>query len=277
MVRRTDFFGVDVADLAAADFADALVAKVRSVGGPINVMSLNLTSLRRFTPEMWDFSQRFDFVTADGNGLVRLSGLMGATIRHQIPISTLSQLLLERAARDGLRVLLLGGSEKANSAALHNVRRRLPDLHVSGHHGYFDEGAYQAIANLVAERRPDIVLVGISSPKKERVILEIASRFDRSINIACGGFIDILAGRTKRAPQFIQKHSLEWIYRFVQEPRRMFGPMILGGFYFLFRLLPRFLAYRAWGVKANLLQVVSPSSPVFEVPVSTDMTLPVAD
>jgi len=233
-----DFFGVSIIDESDSNFLERIVSEKRKEKS-INIMALNLTSLERFTQEMYSFSKIFEYTVADGNGLVRMSRYVKRNIVNQISLSTLSEKILKKSCCNGKKVFLLGATKKINLLAVANVKTKYPGIRIFGHHGYFDENNMDAIINVINVYAPDFIFVGISSPKKERVMLKISKSYTNSINIAVGGFIDILAGKTKRAPRLIQKCSLEWVYRFFQEPKRMFFPMIHGGFFFLFKIFPQ--------------------------------------
>lgn len=236
-----NFFNVNITDSPIDIFIDNLILSFHN--DPINIMSINGTSINRFDQEMFDFTKKFHFVTADGNGFVKLSGLFGTKIKNQIPISTLSEKIISLAAKKQFRIYLLGSTIINNNLAQNAIHRLYPELEVFGHHGYFNDDELELIISEIIQCKPNIILVGISSPKKERVILKISKHYSPSINIACGGYIDILAGKIRRAPIIIQKISVEWIYRFLQEPRRLFKPMIIGGLVFIFRIVPRAFYY----------------------------------
>jgi N-acetylglucosaminyldiphosphoundecaprenol N-acetyl-beta-D-mannosaminyltransferase len=243
-VKSVDFFGVPVTDEPRAALEMHLVERLGQ-GRTTTVMSMNLTSMRSLGRRMIAHLHAFDIVTADGNGLVKLSGMLRRRIHHQVAICDLSDGLLALAHSRRLTVFLLGARAEVNRRAIATARRRHPGLRIVGRDGYFTAEGEEPVLEEVRTARPGIVLVGMSSPRKEDVIRHLAPRLDAAILVACGGYIDILGGRTRRAPLFVQKASLEWLFRFVQEPRRLLGPMLGGALHFLLLSFPR-LMVNSW-------------------------------
>jgi N-acetylglucosaminyldiphosphoundecaprenol N-acetyl-beta-D-mannosaminyltransferase len=234
---KKEFLGIPIDDLSIDEIIDRI--NERTVGKTTNIMSANITALRYFNEESRYFSGEFDILTADGKGLVFFSKMLGEKINNHIRICDLSDALIENAYNNSNKVYLLGAQKESNTLAQQKILEKYPGIQCRGHHGYFLENDMDKIIREMKNFQPDLIIVGISSPKKERVILNIAEKYSGSVNIASGGYIDIVAGIVNSAPIWVQKMGIEWVYRFVQEPKRMFGPMVLSGFYFLMFVLPK--------------------------------------
>jgi N-acetylglucosaminyldiphosphoundecaprenol N-acetyl-beta-D-mannosaminyltransferase len=125
---------------------------------------------------------------------------------------------LEGAERHGWRVFVLGASEEVNAAAVAEIRRRYPRLILAGRmNGYEPEEARFAA---IAETRPDLVMAALGSPRQELFAARLVERIPGVFVVGCGGALDVLAGRTQRAPRFMVDHGLEWLYRLTKEPYR---------------------------------------------------------
>jgi len=235
------FLGIDVVDTDYDTFIDNIMES-NNRDSPINIMSINLTALKRFDQEFKHFIDRFDFTTADGKGLVIFSGLLGEKIQYHLSIPRICDKLIEKCYQKNKKLFLLGAKPEINELAILKIRKKYPGIIVMGHHGYFDSDNISYIENELIIFQPDIVLVGISSPMKERVILKFSSKYNGSINVACGGYIDILSGEVDKAPNIFHNSGMEWIYRFYQEPKRMLTPMFINGLFFLFFIFPKAFA-----------------------------------
>ncbi|MFC7056171.1 WecB/TagA/CpsF family glycosyltransferase [Enterococcus alcedinis] len=113
-------------------------------------------------------------------------------------------------------------------------RKKYPAINIVGvRNGYFDESENQTIVKEIASTKPDILFVAFSSPMKEYWISEHLLDLNVPFVMGVGGSFDVLAGKTKRAPRWMQKFGLEWFYRFIQEPRRMWKRYIVGNLKFV--------------------------------------------
>ena len=150
--------------------------------------------------------------------------------------------LIELSSQNKYSVYLLGAKEDVLELTERNLRKKYPNLLISGkHHGYFKENEEEKIVTHINQCNPNILFVAISSPKKE-IFLE---RWKKNIKVnflmGVGGTFDIVSGKTKRAPRILQKFGLEWFFRLLQEPRRMWKRYIFTNISFLFLILKEFL------------------------------------
>jgi N-acetylglucosaminyldiphosphoundecaprenol N-acetyl-beta-D-mannosaminyltransferase len=121
--------------------------------------------------------------------------------------------------------------------------RRHPRLSIAGrHNGYFQADQEIGIADAIRESGARLLLVGISSPMKERFLARNLERLGPLLAMGVGGSFDVWAGKTTRAPEWMQHAGLEWFYRFAQEPRRMWRRYLVGNLRFAWMVLrARFL------------------------------------
>jgi N-acetylglucosaminyldiphosphoundecaprenol N-acetyl-beta-D-mannosaminyltransferase len=120
-------------------------------------------------------------------------------------------------------VYFLGARADVLARAVARLRERYPRLIVCGsHHGYFDEETEgEAVCRDISDARPHLLFVAISSPKKEYWLAEHLPELDVPFGMGVGGSIDVAAGLVRRAPRWMQRAGLEWLFRLVQEPRRL--------------------------------------------------------
>lgn len=166
--------------------------------------------------------QKADLVLADGLPIVWLSRLTGKPLPERVAGIDIMNRLLEKACEKNYSVYLLGAKPEVLQVAVRLARQKYAGLHIAGFKdGYFNEDQERQVAEDIRNIAPDILFVAISSPKKENFL----RKWHRFMNVpvchGVGGGFDVLAGFKKRAPVWMQKHGLEWFYRLVQEPRRM--------------------------------------------------------
>ena len=166
-------------------------------------------------------------VLADGQSVVWASQLLRAPLPERVTGIDLFLALLAEAESRGYRVYFIGAKPEVLTRMLATVRERFPRLAVAGaRDGYFTDDQESDIAAGVHESGAQLLFLGMSSPKKELFLRTWGERTGVNVAHGVGGSFDILAGVTNRAPAWWQRHGLEWLYRTLQEPRRL-GPRYL--------------------------------------------------
>ncbi|WP_317912523.1 WecB/TagA/CpsF family glycosyltransferase [Carnobacterium maltaromaticum] len=173
-------------------------------------------------------------INADGQSIVWAGRFLGYNIPERVTGIDLFSKLIEKAAKDGLRVYYFGGEEKIVKKVVQLHQEEYPELRIVGfRNGYFKESESSKIAQEICDSKADILFVAFSSPKKEFWIHKYKEKMNIPFSMGVGGSFDVIAGRTKRAPKWMQKYGLEWFYRFIQEPKRMFKRYIIGNIQFV--------------------------------------------
>jgi N-acetylglucosaminyldiphosphoundecaprenol N-acetyl-beta-D-mannosaminyltransferase len=127
------------------------------------------------------------------------------------------------ATRKHYRVYVLGGEREVLDRALARLRREYPALTIVGHHdGYFSEDDEPAVAAEIRASRADMLFVAMPSPRKEYFLARWGDELEVPFTMGVGGAIDVVAGTRRRAPVLLQRLGLEWSFRLVQEPKRLF-------------------------------------------------------
>lgn len=162
-----------------------------------------------------------DIINIDGMGLVFGGRLLGYDIVERVAGVDLFHHLLEMSSEKGFPVFLLGATDQIVSATHEKVQLLYPNLIVAGHHhGYFWDDE-KAVVNKIKDSGARLLFVAITSPKKENFINKWKNDLGVDFVMGVGGTFDVVAGKVKRAPLWMQDSGLEWLYRVVQEPRRM--------------------------------------------------------
>ena len=181
-------------------------------------------------------------INVDGMPVVWASRLLGRPLKERVAGVDLFEALMGRAATKGWRVFLLGAREEVVSGVKSIYERRYPGLVVAGYrNGYWKPEEEAGVVAQIREARADLLFVAISSPKKEQFLGRYQAEMRIPFAMGVGGTFDVAVGKVKRAPVWMQKAGLEWFYRFLQEPTRMFRPYFVDDMAF-FLLLAKELA-----------------------------------
>jgi len=173
-------------------------------------------------PALGDDVRSSDVIFADGASVVWASRLLRCPLPERVAGIDLMMGMLERGIQHGYRVYLLGATEEVNRTVAERIKIDFPGVVVAGRrNGYFSADEEEAIANDIALAKPDILLVAITSPKKEQFLARWSDRIQVPICHGVGGSFDVYAGKVKRAPLAWQRCGMEWLYRLLQEPGRM--------------------------------------------------------
>ena len=215
------------------------------------LVTANLDFLRRYVrdPEVRDLYDAAEIRVADGMPLVWACRLQGQRLPERVPGSSLLWLLAERAADEGRSIYLLGGAPGANLGARKILAKKYPTLKLCGGSSpaIGSPPSPSDIATVLADlagARPDILLVGLGSPKQEQVIFSLRDRLPATWMIGVGISFSFIAGDVKRAPVWMRKAGIEWVHRMLQDPRRLLRRYLVEDLPFALRLFPQALLAR---------------------------------
>lgn len=175
----------------------------------------------RSDPELFDSVNSCDIINIDGMGVVWGARFLGNKVPERIAGVDLFNELLAMSAQNGFSIFLLGAKEDIVSQTAYTVQKTHPNLKIAGyHHGYFWDDEAALVAKVRASGA-QLLFVAITSPKKENFINRWRDQLGVDFVMGVGGTFDVVAGKVKRAPKWMQDYGLEWLYRVIQEPRRM--------------------------------------------------------
>jgi len=194
--------------------------------------------------------EQADIIHADGQAAVLASRLL---TRAPIPERSATTDFIHDAAKagdqNGLRFFLLGATEETNAQAARILRQTYPGLQIVGrHHGYFSEMEEDELCDEINLTQPDVVWVGLSVPREYEFSVRNRSRLRAGWLITCGGCFNFVTGAYTRAPSWMQMLGLEWLYRLIREPRRLFWRYAMTNPLAIFLLLTRTTARDAGAI-----------------------------
>lgn len=227
MTPKVNILGAAIDNVDREEALDRIAALIRA-RRPALVVTPNvdhLVNLQR-DPEFREIYVQAALVLADGVPLLWAARFLGTPIREKLSGSDIFHDLCRLAAERGFRVFFLGGREGAALRAAEIVRRRHPGLQVVGVYspplGFERDDAEGArIDAMLTEARPDLLLLGLGSPKQEKWSARNSSRLGIPVTMGIGITFEYTAGMVRRAPVWMQRLGLEWFFRLLMEPSRL--------------------------------------------------------
>jgi N-acetylglucosaminyldiphosphoundecaprenol N-acetyl-beta-D-mannosaminyltransferase len=239
-VRAVSFGPLRADAVSHAEALDIVEQLVRAGdGGAVFTPNVDHVVLAHDNPRMRAAYSRANLALADGMPLLWAARLFGEPLPEKVSGSDFVPMVLERAADRGWRVYFLGGKPGVAALARDKLRQYLPNLQVVGVDAPMIDAKDPAsgcapIVSRVRSARPDVVLVALGAPKQEIWIDLVRDELRPTVLLAVGASLDFIAGTVPRAPRWISRSGLEWLFRLSREPRRLWRRYLLHD--------PRFLA-----------------------------------
>ena len=178
-----------------------------------------------------------DWVFIDGIGMRIAGKIMDQPVRDNVNGTDLFPRLCESMATTNQRVFLFGAKPGLAEAAAEWARARFPGLQIAGtRHGYFPPGTEAETSAVIRASRADVLLVALGAPEQEAWISRNMAATGVTVALGVGGLFDYYSGRIPRAPLWMRRTGLEWLFRLVQEPRRLWRRYVIGNVVFLARI-----------------------------------------
>ena len=242
-MESVHLLGVRVHLLAADDVLAYIHRVVRShsraIVANVNVLAMNLAC---DFPWFRDFLRRADIVFFDGAGVKLGARMLGHRIPERITYADWMWQLAESSERNGLTMYFLGARPGVAGMAAARLRERFRDLQIVGvHHGYFDKtpgsADNEAVVQEINACRPDILVVGFGMPLQELWLQDNWPILDSRVALTGGAVFDYISGQLRRPPRWMSDHALEWLGRFIIEPRRLWKRYLIGNPVFFWRVI----------------------------------------
>jgi len=204
----------------------------------VAVNAATMVSLQK-DKELCEIINSADIVNADGQAVVWASKFLGMPLQERVAGPDLMANLVELAHQKKHKIYLLGAKEEIVSKLVAIYKEKYNQSIIAGYrNGYFSEEEESDIVNDIVDSGAQMLFVAITSPKKENFLHKHKTALSKvNFIMGVGGSFDVFAGKTKRAPLWMQKSGMEWFYRFIQEPKRMWKRYLVGNTKFLFLVL----------------------------------------
>ncbi|MFQ3549752.1 MAG: WecB/TagA/CpsF family glycosyltransferase [Armatimonadota bacterium] len=182
-------------------------------------------------PEFKKIVNNADLVTADGAGILKGSKILGCPIPYKVSGIDLLEEICKTASKEGFGVYLLGAAPTIAEKAAEKLKEKYPGLIISGvRDGYFTETDEEKIVNEIKSSGAKVLFVGMGIPKQEKWISKHLDNLGVSVAMGVGGSFDVISGNIQRAPKWMQKHGLEWLYRIIKDPKKIYKVSVLPKF-----------------------------------------------
>lgn len=232
MRKQVDVLGVPV-DVVTMKEAIQRVQHMYEEPGLHLVATANaeMVMLARRDKELHTILSNAALVVADGAGVLWAGEQKGQHFPERVAGCDLSLALLAEAAKRRTPVYCLGAAPGVAEQAIRNVEKKVGSLVVVGtHSGFFDDREEARIIDAIAQSGAKLVLVALGVPKQEKWISQKLAHLDGVVAIGIGGSFDVMAGVVKRAPLWMQRNRIEWLYRLAKQPQRILRMLALPRF-----------------------------------------------
>lgn len=205
------------------------IDKMISFGKKSYIVAINVDVVMKIEndPYLKKITDNADMVLVDGKPLIWIAKYYKRPVKAKISGSDLVPLLCKRALDKGYSIFIIGGKDGVAVQAKKNLERDLPGIKIVGTYappfGFEkNEKELEKINEMISSVHPDLLIACFGCPKQEKWIFENYQKYDAKVSVCAGATVDFLAGNVKRAPRWMSEHGLEWFYRFLMEPKRMF-------------------------------------------------------
>ncbi|NOU10833.1 MAG: WecB/TagA/CpsF family glycosyltransferase [Nitrospira sp.] len=235
--KRIEILGVPVDCITMAEALDCAESMIRGEH-PCTILAVNPEKVIRAQRDnkLLEQLRAANLLIPDGIGVVLAARLLGLGYAERVPGSELMPRLCERAASKGYAVFLFGANQEVNARVVTALQDRYPGIRIAGsQHGYVTEEEMPSVIAYINKCEADILFVALGSPNQEIWMSRYLHDLKVKVCQGVGGTFDVIAGRVKRAPVAFRSLHLEWFYRLLSQPSRIFRQTALP--LFVFRVL----------------------------------------
>jgi N-acetylglucosaminyldiphosphoundecaprenol N-acetyl-beta-D-mannosaminyltransferase len=237
--KHITIFGIKMLNISLADALSLLESKLDSAK-PTPIFYANADCLNKIfvDREYYRIMKAASVVFPDGIGINLAGRMLGIPVTENLNGTDMLPYLCDIARMKRSNIFLLGASDGVADKMKEKLLRRYPDLSVCGtHHGYFDwDTEADAIIKQINTAQTDILFVALGAPLQEKFIMKFLSEIKAPLQIGVGGLFDFYSDRIARAPLWMREFRIEWLFRLIQEPRRLWKRYIIGNPLFLYRV-----------------------------------------
>lgn len=229
-IREIRIFDIRINPLSRSEFL-SVISKSTKEGGQLAQFGVNSATINDIVrnEELRHIINNADLVHIDGMSVVWALRSFGYTIPERVATPDLADDVLALAEREKLSLFLFGAKQDILELCRQRIEAKFPNIRIVGcRNGYYRPEEERGIFEKINESNPDILLLGMSSPKKELFFESYRHKINARYILGVGGYFDIVSGIIKRAPRWMQNTGLEWLFRLMQEPRRLWKRYLIG-------------------------------------------------
>ena len=229
-MSKVSILGVGIDNLSLQEVVDRINALVEQ-RKPSLIVTANPEIIMRARQDRGfaDCLKAAEVITADGIGLIIAAKLLGTPLPERVTGIDLITKLFQEAQSRKYRFYFVGAKPGVAEKAALNIKEIFPYVEIVGvHHGYFQDDS--AIISDIMEKKPDILLAALGMGRQESWIRDRVNAVGVPVSIGVGGSFDVFAGEAKRAPHWMQRAGVEWLYRLIKQPSRFWRMLELPKF-----------------------------------------------
>jgi N-acetylglucosaminyldiphosphoundecaprenol N-acetyl-beta-D-mannosaminyltransferase len=239
---RLRFLDFELEEKDLVSVANELIQRTQS-GVRSHVLTINALIAYEYmhNEEYCRALHKVNYVVPDGSGVLKAIKLISKRNLERVPGIDLMLKLCELSAEKGLSIFLLGSKETVVTKTTEKLKQRFPLIDIVGHHsGFFTQEENDTIVSEINASSADILFVGMGVPRQELWIAENAEKLQAKILMGVGGSFDVVSGNLKRAPLWMQRAGLEWLYRVVREPGKRL------------KIIPKLFSFETYVIRSYL-------------------------
>ncbi len=233
--------GVNIDVLRVNDLYEKILALIRNGGKHlITYTNIHTMNIAYYDKVLLDAYANSSVVYCDGAGIKLGARLVGEYLPERMTGATFIHDFCKRWQDEGIGLFFLGGLPGVANKACRCLKKRYPQLKISGNaNGYFQRNSSEEdeILEFINQSKPDILFVGFGTPLQEHWCLQNWNKLDDCLIWPIGAIVDYLSGRVPRCPQSMEVYNMEWLFRLIIEPHRMFVRYVIGNPLFIHRIL----------------------------------------
>ncbi len=247
MFEHVNILGCNISNLSLRELLEVIYSEIhRDKDLPSIMLSANIHSVNLANQLSWlkDMLNQAEIVRNDSAGLQLAGKILQTPIKERMTWADFGWDLAAFCDKKNISLFFLGNRPGIAELAKERMSERHSNLKILGtHHGYFDINGEEneQIINFINQHTPDILIVGLGMPLQEKWILNNREKLHVGLIMTGGNCFTFLAGEETRAPEWMHKNGLEWLYRFIKEPKRMFKRYMIGNPLFIFRVCLQYL------------------------------------
>lgn len=239
-IKKSNILGIDFYHLDIHQAVDVVEGYIRNQScSQVNFSNAQTVSLCRNKQGFFELLNNSSLTLADGMSIVWASKWLGPKLPGRVAGPDFMENMCARAAEKGYSVFLLGTTDENLKILESKLRLKWPHLKIVGTYSppmrsEFTDGDNESMIARVRKAKPDVLFVGLSCPKQEIWIAQNLKKLNVPVALGVGAAFNFLSGQLSRAPLFMQKIGMEWLYRFLTEPKRMWKRYVIGNSIFIF-------------------------------------------
>jgi N-acetylglucosaminyldiphosphoundecaprenol N-acetyl-beta-D-mannosaminyltransferase len=239
--KRINILGAPVDALTMDGTIDLINTAIKS-NKPIHHVVVNAAKIvnMKKDKELYDSVVSCDIINADGQAVIWAAKILGTPLPERVTGIDLMENIVKLANKNNYRIFFFGAKEEIVKKIVEIYTNKYSKKIISGYrNGYFQKDEENNIAAMIADSKPDILFVAIPSPRKEIFLNNYKNIIKVPFIMGVGGSFDVVSGKISRAPIWMQNIGMEWFYRFVKEPRKMWKRYLTTNSLFIYYLLKK--------------------------------------